>query len=287
MGYDLAVRIKAALAAYPAYLGKSLWPQPLAVLCPLAPQGPTLSAALAAAGLLILISAGALALVRRTPALATGWFWFAGTLVPVTGIVQAGMQASADRYTYVPHIGLFMGLVGGAAELGAHIPRLRAALAPALVIVVIALYARTTAQVPIWRDEATLYLHAATATKGNWLMHHQSAIALAQAGRHTEAIVHYEETLRLQPRHLMSRPALAELLQRMGRLDEAFANFRQAALYSPDSPHAQMGMADILELRGNLAAAVVHYGAAVRLDPANSFYRALLEQASARMDNSR
>ncbi|HEY5998493.1 MAG TPA: tetratricopeptide repeat protein [bacterium] len=286
-GYDLAVRVKAAFVAYAGYLGKTFWPEPLVFLYPLAPGGQPLAAALAAAGLLLALTAGALALWRRTPALATGWIWFAGTLVPVAGVVQVGMQAMADRYTYLPHVGLFTALVWGAADLAARLPRLRAPLIGALVAALAALALRTAAQLPLWRDEVTLYLHAATATHGNWLMHYRAAIALEREGRGAEAVVQYEETLRLQPTHVEARLALARLLQSQGRYEEALAHYRQATIFGPNSASAQKGLAALLELRGDLAEAVAHYRAAVRLEPGNAYYRALLEQAIARLNARR
>lgn len=283
-GYDLAQRVKAAAVAYPAYLGKTFWPEALSFLYPLAPGGQRLGAVLAAAGLLLAVSAAAVALHRRAPATATGWFWFAGTLVPVTGLVQVGMQAHADRYTYLPHIGLFVGLVWGTAALCARAPRLRLLLALALLPALAALSLRTATQVTLWRDEVTLYGHAVAVTRGNWLMHYRLALALERGGRAAEAAAQYEETLRLEPRHVEARMALAQLRQQLGRYEEALVHFRQAAIYAPGNAYARKGLGALLEQRGDLAGAIVHYGAAARLEPGNAFYRALLEQALARRD---
>jgi hypothetical protein len=163
-----SLRAANALVAYAAYLGKLFWPTRLAIFYPIPPVIPAWKIA-GAALLLIAITALAVWRARREPWLLTGWLWFLGTLVPVIGLVQVGRQAMADRYTYIPSIGLFLALVWTLAELArAH----RAALAATAGIVILALAVATRVQVGYWADSATLFRHALTATDdGNYLAH--------------------------------------------------------------------------------------------------------------------
>jgi protein O-mannosyl-transferase len=163
-----SLRAANALVSYVAYLGKLFLPRDLAVFYPIPLAIPGWRAA-GAALLLVALTALAVWRARREPWLLTGWLWFLGTLVPVIGLVQVGRQAMADRYTYIPSIGLFLAVVWSVAELARA---RRAVLATAAVVVILALAAITRVQVGYWSDSATLFRHALAATgDGNYLAH--------------------------------------------------------------------------------------------------------------------
>jgi protein O-mannosyl-transferase len=162
-----SLRAANALVAYAAYLGKLFLPRHLAVFYPIPLSIPAWQAA-GAALLLIAITALAVRRARREPWLLTGWLWFLGTLVPVIGLVQVGRQAMADRYLYIPSIGLFLAVVWSVAELGR---RHRAVLATAAGAVLLALAVMTRVQIGYWSDSATLFRHALAATGDNYLAH--------------------------------------------------------------------------------------------------------------------
>ncbi|HET9213105.1 MAG TPA: hypothetical protein VFR03_22050, partial [Thermoanaerobaculia bacterium] len=162
-----SLRAANALVSYAAYLGKLFWPTHLAVFYPI-PLAITFWKTASAALLLAAITALALWRARREPWLLIGWLWFLGTLVPVIGLVQVGRQAMADRYLYIPSIGLFLAVVWTLAEL---LKEHRAALATAAGIVILALAAVTRAQIGYWSDSATLFRHALAATGDNYLAH--------------------------------------------------------------------------------------------------------------------
>jgi len=163
-----SLRAANALVSYVAYLGKLFWPRDLAVFYPIPPAIPLWKAA-GAALLLAAITALAVWRTRREPWLPTGWLWFLGTLVPVIGLVQVGRQAMADRYTYIPSIGLFLAVVWSVAEL---LKEHRAVLATVAGIGILALAAITRVQIGYWADSATLFRHALAATDdGNYLAH--------------------------------------------------------------------------------------------------------------------
>ena len=164
----MIVRAANALVSYVASLGKLFWPRDLAVFYPIPPAIPLWKAA-GAALLLAAITALAVWRTRREPWLPTGWLWFLGTLVPVIGLVQVGRQAMADRYTYIPSIGLFLAVVWSVAEL---LKEHRAVLATVAGIGILALAAITRVQIGYWADSATLFRHALAATDdGNYLAH--------------------------------------------------------------------------------------------------------------------
>jgi len=162
----LAVRLANTLLAYVAYLRKTLWPVDLAVFYPYPTEFPWLRVG-AAGALLAALTALALAQLRRRPWLAVGWLWFLGVLVPMVGLVQVGGQALADRYSYLPAIGLSLIAAAGAAELAERRPRARSGVAAACALLVAASAGATWRQVGIWRDNRTLYGHAVAVTRDN------------------------------------------------------------------------------------------------------------------------
>jgi hypothetical protein len=162
----LAARLANMLLAYAAYLRKTLWPVDLAVFYPYPTEFPWLRVG-AAAALVAGVSALALAQLRRRPWLAVGWFWFLGVLVPMIGLVQVGGQALADRYSYLPAIGLSLIAAAAASELAERGPRARAAVVAGCALAVAASAAAAWRQVGTWRDNPTLYGHAVAVTEDN------------------------------------------------------------------------------------------------------------------------
>ncbi|HVT58796.1 MAG TPA: tetratricopeptide repeat protein [Thermoanaerobaculia bacterium] len=287
----LPLRLANALTSYVAYLGKALYPVDLAVIYPLhfgfhgaLPIGRT-AAALA---LLLAISLAA-AWARRAPYLLVGWLWYLGTLVPVIGIVQAGRQAMADRYTYLPAIGIYLALAWGVADLAAHrrlSARWRAGLAAATVAVLALLTWASSRQTAVWADSITLFRHA-LAVEESYPAHANLADALAAAGDRAAAAAHFRAALALEPANskayaglggaqrawgepaaalatlragLVLDPAsetmritLAAALDDLGRDDEAIAELERAARDHPRSARAHHGLAALYERRGGLA----------------------------------
>jgi tetratricopeptide (TPR) repeat protein len=213
---SLFSRLANAPVAYATYLGKTFWPSGLAVFYPHAARnmpGWKIAAALA---LLLLLSGLALRAARRHPAFFVGWFWFLGTLVPVIGLVQVGSQSMADRYMYLPLIGLALAVAWEVPELAARwIPdarRRRAALAAMACVCVAALGLTTSLQLRHWRDSETLMRHALAVTQSNHIAHAYLGIALLERGEVTAAVAHWRESARLNPNFLEVVNNLAWLL---------------------------------------------------------------------------
>jgi Flp pilus assembly protein TadD len=258
-------RVGNALVSYATYVRKTVWPNDLMVFYP---PAPTLSAwtALAAGALLVVVSALALACARRAPYLPVGWLWYLGTLVPVIGLVRQGDQAMADRFTYLPSIGLFVMVAWGARALVARPAAVRV-LAVASVLVLAACGAATSRQLAYWRSSRTLFAHALAVDPDNYLAHSNLGVALAADGRHDEAMAHYERAVALQPTYAKARLNLGGALARSGRVDAAEAEYREALRLDPDSALAAYDLGLLLAESGRLDEAIALYRRALALDP--------------------
>jgi tetratricopeptide (TPR) repeat protein len=205
-------RLANAAVSYAAYLGKTLVPRRLAAFYPIPLEIPAWKVA-GAAALLLAVTALSIWRARRSPWLLAGWLWFLGTLVPVIGLVQVGRQAMADRYLYIPSIGLFLAIVWGVAEL----VKRRAVLATVSVVVILALAAGTWVQVGYWRDSVALYRHALAVTRGNYVAHIGLAKALTARQDWDGAAEQYRAALALRPGIREARLGLEAALRAAGR----------------------------------------------------------------------
>jgi tetratricopeptide (TPR) repeat protein len=218
-----------------------------------------LLAAIALAGITWL----ALALRHKHPALAFGWLWYGITLLPVIGIVQTGMQSMADRYMYLPMIGL---LIAAAWELARF--RFAAPVALALWGVL------TWRQIPVWHDGVTLFSHALEVTRDNFVAHDNLGVELDRRGRAEEALAHYREAVRIRPGDRNSEAnyagatfAKGEKLFQQGRLDDALIQFRDGLPHAPRNAMAHTYTGLILMQQNQLAAALSDFRLAVASDP--------------------
>jgi cytochrome c-type biogenesis protein CcmH/NrfG len=234
-----------ALVSYVRYLGMMVWPVNLAVFYPhpgALPLRVVVSAGLMLAGVTVWVMRAA----RVRPSLAVGWLWYVGTLLPVIGLVQVGLQARADRYTYLPLLGLFVMAAWGLADWLGRWRWGRVALAGGAVAVISACAAATGQQVAVWRNSVTLFEHALAAGWESPLAHYNLAHALAKQGRTAEAITQYREALRLKPDEPKTHDNLGLLLADQGRTAEAIAEIREALRLKPDRPGPLNNLAWIL-----------------------------------------
>jgi Flp pilus assembly protein TadD len=239
----LLERFLNACRAYLAYLGKTVWPTALSVFYP-HPRAGALTAAAVFSGLILVgITACAFALRRRAPYAWFGWLWYLGTLVPVIGLVQVGKQAMADRYTYVPLIGIFIAMAWGLAEIARGNRVRRAWIAAAAVAALGLLSAATRIQVRTWADNDALFTHALAVAPQSDLIRFQVGNTRLLQGRLDEAITHLEEAVRLNPREAESRNSLALALLRTGRIAEGLEHLRQAYRLQPNNQDAAHNLA--------------------------------------------
>jgi tetratricopeptide (TPR) repeat protein len=259
-----AQRLVNALLSYWRYVGKTLWPADLAVLYPFARTTSWAVAAAAAAGLAG-VTAWTLLRARRQPWLAVGWLWYLGTLVPVIGLVQVGIQSHADRYTYLPAIGLLVALVWSVGDRVSG-PRARRAAAIATLAVLAALSTATARQVAVWKDTRTLFEHAVAVTRDNPAALERLGETLLEAGEIEPAIERFRESLRLAPDFLDAHNNLGSALGMTGRNEEALVHFR-AALREKDAADIRHNLAFTLAKLGRVDEAIGEYEAALRLEP--------------------
>ncbi len=263
----LKTRLANALVSYVHYLGKMFWPQNLAAFYP--HPGDTLPIWLVVSACLLLLCLTSLTILtaRKYPYLVVGWLWYFGTLVPVIGLVQVGDQALADRYTYVPLIGLFVSIAWGANDLLAKYHYRTRILAIASSAVISSLLVCTWSQVSVWKNAITLFNHSVRVTASNWLAHNNLGVALVNNGKLDEATSHFLEAVRIKPSYAEAYNNLGNVFAEQGKLDEAVAHFSQVLRALPDSSEAHNNLAVVLVRQGRYEEATHHYSEAARLKP--------------------
>ncbi len=312
---SLGQRLATALAGYGAYLIKTVWPTGLSILYPhpYMPGGTPLSAAAVGSSLLAIAAITALVWWQRGRRyLLLGWLWFLGTLVPVIGIVQIGVHAHADRFTYVPLIGLFIAVVWLAWELAGS--RGTWVLTVTGLVVIGALSVVAHARVSVWQDSITLYEASLEGAPGSPRIHYNLALAYSHAGRHRDAVIQYHEAITKDPTHAkawnnlgrtldilgldeqseiafqealsrkipfpLARINYANLLDKTGRRDAAIEQRLLALRDDPNNATNHNAVGSLLTMSGRLAEGVEHFRIAARLEPRNGQFRANLQRAT-------
>jgi tetratricopeptide (TPR) repeat protein len=264
VGLPLSLRVGNAFTSCVAYLRQMFWPVDLAVLYPFPDRGLALSGAVSFA-LLAGISAAVFAL-RRHRYLVTGWLWYLVMLGPVIGILQVGNQARADRYTYLPQIGLYLLVTWLAADLCARWRHRQLFLGTLSVVIVGALAFAARTQASYWENSKSLWTHALASTSNNVIAHTNLAEAFFQEGRLEEAIEHGQKALRIDPNQAVAHSALGLAFLQKGRGDEAVVHLQKALEITPSSAaHSNLGVA--LMQKGRVDEALAHYKRAVEIDP--------------------
>ena len=317
----LSQRLANAIAAYVGYLNKAFWPVDLAVMYPLPTQTSVAKTVLAIL-VIVGITIGVGVLSRKRLWLAVGWLWFLGTLVPVIGVVQVGDQAMADRYTYVPLIGVFIMIAWSLPSAAfAAINRSRVAVTATVVALILAVLAAVTfTQVRVWKNTTTLFEHALKVTEGNFMAHNILASALGEEGDLTGARDHIEKALQLRPDYAGAHYNLGLLMLRqrdfanaqeqfnlalqtnqldpmiwnglglaqasLGRIDEAISNYRHALELNPNFADAFIDLGAAFSAQGKYAEAVEMSETALRLRPNVAETHALLGAALLHLDRA-
>jgi protein O-mannosyl-transferase len=262
----LAGRMENAAVSYCRYWGKCLWPTDLAVFYP-RPAGWPLTVLLPAMAILGLVSIYVWVRRSRYPYLLVGWFWFIGTLVPAIGLVQAGDQSMADRYSYVPSLGLCLMAAWGVHEVTrrGHSQRIAGVtmFAAALGLCIWL----TREQIACWRNTETLFRHALLVTEGNYVAHNNLGTAFDRQGREDEAVREYLEALKQKPSYHPAHNNLGAMRERQGRFDEAIAHFEAALKAKPDYAVAHLNLGIVLGKQGHLAEAIRQFQEALNDNP--------------------
>ena len=270
-----AQRAGNAIVGYSVYLVRTVWPVDLAYLYPhpafVPPfQGWGAGHVVGSLTFLLLVTGAVLWAARRGVRYPmAGWFWYLGTLVPVIGLVQVGMQANADRYTYVPHIGLLWIVAFAAANLVLRRPGARTTVVAGSVAVAVTFAWVTQANLPHWRNSEALFRRATEVTENNGMALNGLGATLAREGRTQEALPLLLDAVRLQPGLADSRSALGVVLMQVGQLEAAIEQHREAVRIRPDYAAGHVNLANALAASGDLVAAERHLRTGLRLDPSN------------------
>jgi Flp pilus assembly protein TadD len=262
----LATRIGAALLSYKTYLVEMIYPAGLAAFYPFPLRPPFWGMAMAGL-LLFVISAIAWAERRTRPWLLMGWLWYLVMLLPVLGLVQVGGQAHADRYTYLPQIGIYVAVTWLATESAVRWKLGQLPLGALMSLVIGILMVGTWKQTAYWRNSETLWRHALQCITGNTLAYVNLGHELFEQRRLDETITHYKKGLELQPNNRQFHNNLANALREQGRLDEALVHYEKAAQIDPGSAEAQFNLGKALGLKGKREEEVGRYEAALQIDP--------------------
>jgi tetratricopeptide (TPR) repeat protein len=272
----LSLRVANALVSYVAYIEDRFWPTRLAALYPF-PKAVAVGPVIAATTILVAVTVFVVLARRRSPYLLVGWLWYLGTLLPVSGLVQAGPQARADRFTYIPHIGLVLMLVWGVGDLLVRWPKHRRLLAPVVAAVLVACAALSAHQIQYWRGSAALWEHTLAITTDNGVAHYNYGVLLAAEGRDDAALHHLREAVRLEPDFATAHNRLALALNSRGDQAGATAQLAEVVRLMPQSAAAYANLGVSLAKEGRTAEAIEAFSQAVLLNPQDATSRSRLE----------
>ncbi len=259
-------RLANVLNSYVLYIAKAVWPQKLAVMYPWPAHIPAWQP-LGAAVILIGLSVAVARQWRTRPYLLTGWLWFIGTLVPVIGIVHVGPQTMADRFVYVPIVGLYMAVSWTVADMASERHWRPERLWAGAAVLLAALAVRTHQQLGHWQDSVALFSHALDVTEANPIAHNNLGEALVRRGAHRQAAEHFHSALTIRPDYRDAHANMGAVLLNLHNPAAACTFLQRAVQLAPELPQAQANLGHALRQTGNGEQALVHYQRALELDP--------------------
>jgi len=263
----LKYRAANALVSYITYIRKMVWPARLAVFYPHPFDKLAMWQVVGSALLLLGISVCVIWIARSRKYLTVGWLWYFGTLVPVIGLVQVGAQAMADRYSYIPFIGLFVMIAWGLPDLLAKWQYRKIILTLLSLVVVLSLSICTRLQLRHWRNNYTLFEHAINVTSDNFVMHNNYANILRDMGQAEKAIEHFYESLRIRPNSPDVHNNVGNAFRKLGKFDEAIKHYKKALELRPNFSQPHYNMAVVLSRLGKSDEAIAEYHEALRIRP--------------------
>jgi tetratricopeptide (TPR) repeat protein len=288
-----SLRLSNAIVSYAKYLFLTVWPWDLTVYYPFSRTGVPIWQLVCAIVLLAVITTFVLRQASERPYLLMGWLWFVGTLVPVIGLVQVGGAGMADRYHYVPSIGLFVAFVFGLSDLAGALRIHRVAMGALTVAALSILACLTAVQIGRWRDSATLFQYTLSLTPDNRMIENNLGTILGESGRYDEAAAHFAKALRIKPDFLEVisdadiRENLGLLLARQGKAAEAVEQLNEALRLNPNSAEAHNNLGVILLRSGKAEESIPHFSAAIRLKPELAVARDNLKRAQSQINMPR
>ncbi len=264
--FPLIPRIANSLISYTEYLAKMVFPFPLAIIYP-HPRMFSLWKLTASLFVVLSISFLAILKIRSRPWLAVGWFWFLGTLVPVIGLVQVGIQGYADRYTYIPLIGLFIMIAWQIPEMVQSWKHKTIAISVSATGILSVLWILTSFQIRHWENSITLFEHALKSTSENFVAHNNLGFSLAQKGKYNEAIVHYHKAVRIFPGFGYSFDNIGFISYKHGNFQEAIFHYQKAIAYNPNSARSYYMLANSYFQLKQIEKSITNYANAIKIRP--------------------
>ena len=262
-----SLRFNNALVSYAAYCGQMFYPAGLALLYPYPSHGLPMGKIVLSLLLLVAVSAGAFCWRQKHPHFLTGWLWYLGMLVPVIGLVQVGDQARADRYTYLPQIGLYILLTWTVVEWTASWRGRRWVLGGGAMVVLAVLIACARAQTTCWRDSESLWSRSVACTTGNSIAHNNLGGVFRDEGRTGEAVAQFQMALEINPDFAEAHNNLGVVLAQQGRKGEAITQYQKALAIKPDYAEARYNLGNALLRQGDAAEAISCYQKALTIKP--------------------
>jgi len=267
--YPLYVRIANVLVSYASYMGKIIWPCCMAVFYP-HPDKLTMHKVVIAFLLFVSLNGFAIKSMKNHPWATVGWLWYIGTLVPVIGLVQVGLQSRADRYTYLPYIGLFIIIVWGSEQLLLKWGVKKRGVALIMVIVLTVLTGLSSLQLTHWKNSIKLFTHAINVTDDNYLAHNNLGQAILERGGTDKAIYHFEEAIRIKSNFEIAYLNLGVSLVNKGKNREAISYYQKAIEIKPDYVDAYNNLGNAYLRESMTIDAVRQYQKALKIEPENA-----------------
>jgi Flp pilus assembly protein TadD len=272
--FPIWIRVANGLFAYVRYISHMIVPNSLSIMY-LHP-GYSLSIWEVIGSFIVLASLSYIAVIVRkhNKYILVGWFWYLGTLVPVLGLIQVGYQAMADRYTYVPMVGLYIIIAWIIPESIIKNNKTRYGFILFVTCIVLLLIIQTRSQLYYWVNSVRLFRHAVELDSNNWLAHYNLGVGLDEVGETEYAIAHYSKAVQLKPDYYESYNNLGRALSRQNRIEEALFYYKTAVKVKPDFAEAHNNIGTLLARTGNIKEAITHYKEAIRINPdfAEAYY---------------
>jgi tetratricopeptide (TPR) repeat protein len=263
--HPFSVRVGNAFVSYLEYIQKMIWPDNLAVLYP---HPGTISGWHFIAALILLISTSFLAIryLKKFPWLGVGWFWYLGTLVPVIGIIQVGVQALADRYTYIPLTGLFIIFAWGTPQLMAGWRNRTIVISTICAVLFPVLMTIAWTQASYWQNSRTLFTHTLDVTSDNYVIHNNLGFEMAVFGRADDALKHYREAIKINPDFEIAHINLGKALLLKGKVNESVRYYQALLEIKPAYAGVHHNLGLVLLRKGDTENAIVHFREALRIN---------------------
>ncbi len=265
--YSFLTRLSNATVAYIGYIIKLFYPLRLAVLYPHPGNSLPVWQPIAASSALILITAIVFRLAVKKRFLLVGWLWYLGTLVPVIGLVQVGSQAMADRYSYLPSIGIFIMLAWGIADVAAGWKYKKVIIGISASVVLVVLLIGTRMQLSYWKNTQTLFEHTLEITKNNFVTHNNYGCYLQEQGELDSAVENFNKALQIKPDYVAVLNNLGMALRQQGKIDEAIVQWEKALELEPYHPNANANLGLALAVKGDYEQAIKHFNITLKIRP--------------------